>query len=1078
MAIETRSPSTFAATYTNGNVSYADNSGGMGSCEASGGTWPDQLSSNITCESGGFSARTQTWTSVVVKYRISHIGRPGSLPASLMAGGVFVSSLSVTNTLSSVSISQAQFDSGLTVSIAVSAADGTEYDPNGKYSTATLSQLYVEGTYNPLAVITSWTLTGPATPSSTLWGQPLTLNGVFSNSTSGTVTHFDGTSTTTVTSSPVSGSNITSEYAYPAGANTYYLTLQPGSVQASQAITVLTPSCNPPTSSSSYLTVGSSMAFTGGGSTNLYNPSAVSWVRVNGSGTGTMSGNSLTGNTAGTVTVRNYYVANGNGALQVYAEKTITVVAAPSITDFQSGVGSYTGNTTAPNGTRVYFLGHWTGSSATITTIGTATSGAEYSLFPPSSTTTNYTLTVYNLAGASVTSTVSVTMYAPVVVTMSPTSASLAVSATRQFTATVTNSGNTTVTWSVDGGSANGTVSSSGLYTAPATAVSATVRATSNADPTKSATAAVTVYAAPSITDFQSGVGSYTGNTTAPNGTRVYFLGHWTGSSATITTIGTATSGAEYSLFPPSSTTTNYTLTVYNLAGASVTSTVSVTMYAPVVVTMSPTSASLAVSATRQFTATVTNSGNTTVTWSVDGGSANGTVSSSGLYTAPATAVSATVRATSNADPTKSATAAVTVYANPVITSFTSSVTGPLAGQTYKITPVYTGGTGSINQGVGALATNTASANITATQTAVVYTLTVTNPVSVTATQTLTVTPQTVSVAVTPTSVSLNRDVTQQFTASVSGALVTTVTWSVDGGSTNGTITTGGLYTPPAIPPGAITVRATSVPYPSVSGTASVVVNPITVTLGDSTTTIPTSGTFSTSATVTGSSNTAVTWSIFSGSGSISVGGLFTAPSSPGTTVIHATANADGTTYAACTVTVLDGPIISSFVATTTTPLFGDATTLTPSFTGGTASINQGVGTVSSGAGYSTGAMTTAKTFTLTVTNGITTATATLTITPTTISVTVTPAVYTAIPSEVKTFTASVLYAGSTSLGRVWSTSGGSIDPATGVWTAPAEDGVYIVTATSTADPSKSGSATVTVVRPVTSGKKSALASS
>ena len=910
MAIETRSPSTFAATYTNGNVSYADNSGGMGSCEASGGTWPDQLSSNITCESGGFSARTQTWTSVVVKYRISHIGRPGSLPASLMAGGVFVSSLSVTNTLSSVSISQAQFDSGLTVSIAVSAADGTEYDPNGKYSTATLSQLYVEGTYNPLAVITSWTLTGPATPSSTLWGQPLTLNGVFSKSTSGTVTHFDGTSTTTVTSSPVSGSNITSEYAYPAGANTYYLTLQPGSVQASQAITVLTPSCNPPTSSSSYLTVGSSMAFTGGGSTNLYNPSAVSWVRVNGSGTGTMSGNSLTGNTAGTVTVRNYYVANGNGALQVYAEKTITVVAAPSITDFQSGVGSYTGNTTAPNGTRVYFLGHWTGSSATITTIGTATSGAEYSLFPPSSTTTNYTLTVYNLAGASVTSTVSVTMYAPVVVTMSPTSASLAVSATRQFTATVTNSGNTTVTWSVDGGSANGTVSSSGLYTAPATAVSATVRATSNADPTKSATAAVTV------------------------------------------------------------------------------------------------------------------------------------------------------------------------YANPVITSFTSSVTGPLAGQTYKITPVYTGGTGSINQGVGALATNTASANITATQTAVVYTLTVTNPVSVTATQTLTVTPQTVSVAVTPTSVSLNRDVTQQFTASVSGALVTTVTWSVDGGSTNGTITTGGLYTPPAIPPGAITVRATSVPYPSVSGTASVVVNPITVTLGDSTTTIPTSGTFSTSATVTGSSNTAVTWSIFSGSGSISVGGLFTAPSSPGTTVIHATANADGTTYAACTVTVLDGPIISSFVATTTTPLFGDATTLTPSFTGGTASINQGVGTVSSGAGYSTGAMTTAKTFTLTVTNGITTATATLTITPTTISVTVTPAVYTAIPSEVKTFTASVLYAGSTSLGRVWSTSGGSIDPATGVWTAPAEDGVYIVTATSTADPSKSGSATVTVVRPVTSGKKSALASS
>ena len=84
-----------------------------------------------------------------------------------------------------------------------------------------------------------------------------------------------------------------------------------------------------------------------------------------------------------------------------------------------------------------------------------------------------------------------------VMVTISPTTALLAVSTTQQFTATVTGSSNTAVTWSVDGvngGNATvGTVSTSGLYTAPATPTAHTVTATSVADGTKSASAAVTV---------------------------------------------------------------------------------------------------------------------------------------------------------------------------------------------------------------------------------------------------------------------------------------------------------------------------------------------------------------------------------------------------------------------------------------------------------------------------------------------------------------------------------------------------------------------------------------------------------
>jgi hypothetical protein len=65
---------------------------------------------------------------------------------------------------------------------------------------------------------------------------------------------------------------------------------------------------------------------------------------------------------------------------------------------------------------------------------------------------------------------------------------------TQQFTASVTNSTNTAVTWTVTGGSANGTIDATGLYTAPAvlpSPASVTVVATSSADASKSGSATV-----------------------------------------------------------------------------------------------------------------------------------------------------------------------------------------------------------------------------------------------------------------------------------------------------------------------------------------------------------------------------------------------------------------------------------------------------------------------------------------------------------------------------------------------------------------------------------------------------------
>lgn len=83
-----------------------------------------------------------------------------------------------------------------------------------------------------------------------------------------------------------------------------------------------------------------------------------------------------------------------------------------------------------------------------------------------------------------------------VAVSVSPATVSLATGGTAQFTATVTGSTTTTVTWTSTGG----TISAAGLYTAPATAGTYTVKATSVADATKSASATVTVTAATATT--------------------------------------------------------------------------------------------------------------------------------------------------------------------------------------------------------------------------------------------------------------------------------------------------------------------------------------------------------------------------------------------------------------------------------------------------------------------------------------------------------------------------------------------------------------------------------------------------
>jgi hypothetical protein len=111
------------------------------------------------------------------------------------------------------------------------------------------------------------------------------------------------------------------------------------------------------------------------------------------------------------------------------------------------------------------------------------------------------TVTVTGTSGSQAPTTpLSLTVAAPILtVALSPKHAALAATTqTQQFTATVTgNMGNTNLNWSVDtiagGNSTVGTISSTGLYTPPATGGTHTITATSAALPSSSGSASVAV---------------------------------------------------------------------------------------------------------------------------------------------------------------------------------------------------------------------------------------------------------------------------------------------------------------------------------------------------------------------------------------------------------------------------------------------------------------------------------------------------------------------------------------------------------------------------------------------------------
>lgn len=472
------------------------------------------------------------------------------------------------------------------------------------------------------------------------------------------------------------------------------------------------------------------------------------------------------------------------------------------------------------------------------------------------------------------------------VVTITPLSATVqAGGGTQQFTATVTNVSNTAVVWKVNGvlngGAASGTISQTGLYSAPAavpTGGTVTVEAISVANDNASAHATIqlTPPVAIALTPAAASLNAlatlqFEATVTNTTNTAVTWAVNGTvGGNPTVGTISTAGLYTAPASFPGLS---QVTVTATSVADPSVSAQAIVALGESVVVAVNPATATVATGATADFTASVAGASDTSVVWTVAGiagGNATvGTIDANGVFTAPASVpnpATETITATSNADKTKSASAQVTIV----------------------------------------------------------------KPVTIT---------------LSPAAAQVTLGATQAFTATVANTTNTAVTWAVDGvnggNATDGAISASGVYTAPATMPGAGTVTITATSQADATKAASATVTliaPLTITISPTSATVNLGATQAFAATVAGGSgtNTAVNWSVNniaggnSSVGTISGTGTFTAPTTlpkTPTETVTATSQADATKSASAQVTLQVPPNAFTLTPASNTLTLGKAQT-------------------------------------------------------------------------------------------------------------------------------------------------------
>ena len=203
----------------------------------------------------------------------------------------------------------------------------------------------------------------------------------------------------------------------------------------------------------------------------------------------------------------------GNGAVtgnvvsvQVVAS-IVTVTVVPGAANIQLGASQqFTATVVGNANTAVtWTVNGLAGGSAAVGTISaTGLYTAPVAMPSPNTVTIKATSVANPASSAQVTATLMVPPPPPVTVTVAPSSVSVQLGASQPFTATVQNTNNTAVSWSVNGivgGSGSvGVITAGGVYTAPAVPPAGgavTVKATSVASPVASGQAAVTLTVPP-----------------------------------------------------------------------------------------------------------------------------------------------------------------------------------------------------------------------------------------------------------------------------------------------------------------------------------------------------------------------------------------------------------------------------------------------------------------------------------------------------------------------------------------------------------------------------------------------------
>jgi hypothetical protein len=479
-----------------------------------------------------------------------------------------------------------------------------------------------------------------------------------------------------------------------------------------------------------------------------------------------------------------------------------------------------------------------------------------------------------------------------VTISVVPQSVSLLLGATQQFQAVFTGTVSA-VTWEVNGvvggSTAAGTISAAGLYTAPSVLPSppeATVTAVTQSNPPVSGSASVTLsddiaisVSPPTATVPTGGAQVFTAMVTDDVGPAVSLMWSVNGIAGGNSTLGTiVASSATTAIYtapaaPPAPPTV--TITAASTADSSKFGSATATVTCTASNAVSPPSASVPLAQTKLFTASFCLAAGATITWDVNG--VTGGNSTLGTVT-PSTVITAVYTAPADLPPTNPVTIHATVPAsngNPALS---------------------------------------ASASVTVTSG--------------------------VTISVSPPSATLSVGQRTSLTANVTGTPDASVTWFVNGVA-NGNTPVGQIcrtgtnpcaaptgpaagsvdFLAPAVAPAIdpVTVAAVSFADPSRSGTSSITISgatgAITVAISPVYAFLPPStGTPSRqqfAATVTGSSNTTVTWGVSgqgcagAACGSVNAGGLFTAPPaapSPNAISVVATSGADPTKSASATI--------------------------------------------------------------------------------------------------------------------------------------------------------------------------------